>query len=218
MNRNRRTTIKVWMTLGLCCLMIGPVTAEEWKFEDSKVGELPKGWTAEKTGEGAGSVWKVLDDATAPAGSKVLAQTSSDGKGPLFNLCVAAEPKLLDVEINLSLKAVGGKIDQGGGPVWRYQDANNYYIARVNPLEDNFRLYKVIGGKRTQLATADVKAATGEWHTLRIVHRGDSIQCSLNGKQLLDATDDAIRKAGQVGLWTKADALTNFDALEVTPR
>lgn len=215
MNRNRRMTIKVWMTLGLCCLMARLVTAEEWKFDDAKVGELPNGWMAAKTGEGAGSVWKVLEDATAPAGSKVLAQMSSDGKGPLFNLCVATEPKLLDVEINLSLKAVGGKIDQGGGPVWRYQDANNYYVARVNPLEDNFRLYKVIGGKRTQLATADAKAAAGAWHTLRIVHRGDSIQCSLNGRQLLDATDDALRKAGQTGLWTKADAVTSFDAITV---
>ncbi len=215
MNRNRCITIKVWMTFGLCCLMTGLVAAEEWKFEDAKVGELPNGWMAAKTGEGAGSVWKVLDDATAPAGSKVLAQTSSDGKGPLFNLCVAAEPKLLDVEINLSFKAVSGKIDLGGGPVWRYQDANNYYIARVNPLEDNFRLFKVIGGKRTQLATADVKAAVGKWHTLRIVHRGDSIQCSLNDRQLLDATDDAIRKAGQIGLWTKADAVTSFDAITV---
>ena len=77
MNRNSRITIKVWMTLWLCCLMAGLVTAEDWKFEDAKVGELPKGWTAAKTGEGAGSVWKVLDDASAPAGSKVLAQTSS---------------------------------------------------------------------------------------------------------------------------------------------
>ncbi len=187
--------------------------AEEWKFEDAKVGELPKGWSAAKTGEGPGSVWKVLEDATAPAGAKVVAQTSSDGKGPLFNLCVSTEPKLADVEINLSLKAVSGKIDQGGGPVWRYQDANNYYIARVNPLEDNFRFYKVIGGKRTQLATADVKATAGEWHKLRIVHRGDSIQCSLNGKLLLEAKDDAILKAGQVGLWTKADAVTSFDGV-----
>ena len=35
-------------------------------------------------------------------------------------------------------------MDQGGGPVWRYQDANNYYIARMNPLEDNYRVYKVV--------------------------------------------------------------------------
>ena len=52
---------------------------------------------------------------------------------------------------------MAGKLDQGGGPVWRYQDANNYYVARMNPLEDNYRVYKVVAGKRTQLGSVDVK-------------------------------------------------------------
>ena len=37
-------------------------------------------------------------------------------------------------------------------PVGR-DGAKNYYVARFNPLEDNFRLYKVLAGKRIQLAT-----------------------------------------------------------------
>ena len=204
------TVLAVLLTIPCCG------RADEWTFEDSTIGNLPKGWSAAKTGNGAGSVWKVIDDATAPAGPKVLAQTSSDGKGSLFNLCVASEPKLADVEIKLSLKAVTGKIDQGGGPVWRYQDANNYYIARVNPLETNFRVYTINDGMRVQLATADVPAASGQWHTIRVVHRGQHIQCSLNGKLLLDVNDGAISKPGQVGLWTKADAVTSFDAVSVT--
>lgn len=216
MSRANRWSRKFWLcALAAAAMVMQSANADEWKFEDAKVGELPKGWSATKTGEGPGSVWKVLEDATAPAGAKVLAQISGDGKGALFNLCVSAEPKLVDVEIKLSLKAVNGRIDQGGGPVWRYQDANNYYIARVNPLEDNFRVYRVIDGKRTQLATADVKAEEGKWHKLRIVHTGDHIQCSLNGKLLLDVKDSAITKAGLIGLWTKADAVTSFDAITV---
>ena len=31
--------------------------------------------------------------------------------------------------------------DQGGGSIWRAQDRDNYYIARWNRLEDNFRVY-----------------------------------------------------------------------------
>ncbi|NJM55413.1 MAG: DUF1080 domain-containing protein [Verrucomicrobiae bacterium] len=96
--------------------------------------------------------------------------------------------------------------------VWRYQDENNYYVARLNPLEENFRLYKVVNGVRKQLATADSDAADGQWHTMRVVHRGDSIQCHLNGKLLLEAKDADITKPGKVGFWTKADAVTAFDA------
>jgi DNA-binding beta-propeller fold protein YncE len=185
-------------------------------FDASGVGKVPTGWIAAKTGNGEGSVWALQEDVSAHAGKVVLTQTSSAGPSSLFNLCVNGQPKLLDVDITLSLKALSGKIDQGGGPVWRYQDANNYYIARANPLENNFRLYKVIDGKRTQLATADVEAASGKWHTIHIVHRGNRILCSFNGSQCLDCSDEAIMTAGSIGCWTKADAVTSFTAPKVS--
>jgi len=183
-------------------------------LKDDKVGELPKGWVAAKTGEGPGSVWKVVEDPTIADG-KALAQTSPEGPNLLFNLCVAQETSFTDVDIELALKAVAGKKDQGGGPVWRYKDANNYYVARVNPLEDNYRLYKVVNGKRIQLGSADVKALAGKWHRLRVVHEGDHIQCFLNGKPMLDVHDSAFAEAGKIGLWTKADAVTHFDNVRV---
>jgi hypothetical protein len=34
----------------------------------------------------------------------------------------------------------------------RVRDEDNYYIARANALEGNVRLYKVLDGKRRQLA------------------------------------------------------------------
>jgi hypothetical protein len=181
-------------------------------LDDVPVGQLPAGWTAAKTGQGPGSVWKVVADATAPGG-KALAQTSADGPKRLFNLCVAGAPKFRDLDISVAFKANAGKIDQGGGLVWRYKDANNYYLARINPLEDNFRLYKVVGGKRTQLATAALKTAAGAWHVLQVVHKGNRIQCYFGGKRYLDATDDTFPEAGKIGLWTKADAQTSFTAL-----
>src|SRR5207249_845865 len=109
-------------------------------------------------------------------------------------------------------KAVKGKEDQGGGVVWRLQDADNYYIARMNPLENNFRLYKVVAGKRMQLAGKDdLKVPAGEWHNIKVKMKGDRIECFLDGEKHLDTTDDAITKAGHVGLWSKSDAQTHFD-------
>jgi hypothetical protein len=182
-------------------------------LEGAKTGELPQGWVATKTGDGPGSVWKVVADTD---GKKVLAQTSDQGPNRLFNLCVAANGSFRDIDLTVAFKAVAGKLDQGGGPVWRYKDANNYYIARMNPLEDNYRVYKVVGGKRTQLASAEVKAAAGQWHTLRVVHKGNHIACYLNGKPYLDVKDDTFQDAGQIGLWTKADAQTYFADLRVS--
>jgi hypothetical protein len=208
--------------LALFCAMPCAAFSAEWNFDDAVPGKLPAGWTEAKTGEGPGSVWEVREDAKSPSGTKVLAQVSSEGAKRLFNLCVAGDEQPADVEVSVRLKALSGKIDQGGGPVWRYQDANNYYIARLNPLEFNYRVYKVVEGKRIQLATADVAPAEGSdtlsgiWHTIRVVHRGTKIACYLNGKLLLEADDAAIQKPGKVGLWTKADAVTSFDDLKAT--
>jgi hypothetical protein len=37
----------------------------------------------------------------------------------------------------------------------------------------------------------------------------------LNGKKQLEASDDTFPLPGQIGLWTKADAQTYFDAVEI---
>jgi hypothetical protein len=180
-------------------------------FEGDKVGSVPKGWVVAKTGAGEGSVWKVVEDKTAPKGPKVVAQTAISPKA-MFNLCVADATSFKDVEITVSFKAVDGGIDQGGGVLWRYKDANNYYVARMNPLEDNYRLYKVVDGKRSQLATKEeLIVEQGKWHTLSITMKGDAITCSLDGKKHLEVKDTTFTAAGKVGLWTKADANTYFD-------
>lgn len=179
-----------------------------------KLGQLPPHWTATRTGQGPGSVWKVVEDATIPGG-KVLAQTSNQGPNRLFNLCLAEKTRFTDLDLTVDFKPVAGKLDQGGGALWRCRDANNYYLARMNPLETNFRVYKVVGGKRSQLATANVKAPAGKWYTLRVVHQGRHIQCYLDGKRYLDVQDDTFQAAGKVGLWTKANAQTCFANLKV---
>jgi len=186
-------------------------------FEGATVGAVPRGWMAAKTGEGEGSVWKVVEDPTAPKGPKVLAQTA-EGPGQLYNLCVADESNFQDVEISVAFKSVKGEGDQGGGVLWRFSDARNYYIARYNPLESNYRVYKVVDGKRTQLATeGNLKLSANEWHTLSIRMKGNEITCSLDGQKHLEAKDDTFTKAGKVGLWTKADAQTYFDDFQAKP-
>jgi hypothetical protein len=196
-----------------CLAFAGDDTGRRITFAGAKVGELPTGWKVAKTGKGTGGAWKVVADKDAPGGL-ALAQTKAD-KTATFNLCILEESKYKDLDLTVSFKAMAGDTDQGGGLVWRLRDGDNYYIARVNPLEDNFRLYKVEAGSRKQLATADIEAAAGQWHTLRIVHQGNHIECYLNAKKYLDARDDAFGGAGKIGLWSKADAQTRFAGLIV---
>jgi hypothetical protein len=186
-------------------------------FSKDSAGKVPAGWKVDKTGKGDGSSWSVVADDTAPGKTGFALMQTAASPTAMFNLCTLEDSRFLDGEIEVAFKAVKGDHDQGGGIVWRYQDANNYYVARMNPLEDNLRLYKVVDGKRLQLATDDkVKVETGTWHRLKIKHVGKQIEVSLDGKKILEAADDTFTKAGKVGLWTKADAQTRFDVFVVT--
>ena len=197
-------------------LALGDGGTRVMKFTKSDAGKVPTGWTAAQTGKGK-SVWKVIADESAPSKSGfALAQTTADPHA-LFNLCIANGPMLKDLEVSVAFKAIKGEKDQGGGIVWRYQDANNYYVARMNPLEDNFRVYKVVGGRRgKEFQNADVKIPVGEWHTLKVRMVGDHIECFLDDKKYLDVKDDTFDKPGKVGLWSKSDAQTYFDQFSVS--
>jgi hypothetical protein len=196
----------------VCAVVATAQEAKKFTFE-GKVGSLPKGWKTEKTGKGTGGDWQIVEDKDADGGLS-LAQTKADRKA-LFNICVNEGARYKDIDLTVKFKAIAGETDQGGGPVWRFQDGNNYYIARMNPLEDNFRFYKVVAGKRIELASADVEAKKDKWHTIRIVHKGDHVECYLNGKKYLDHKDATFQDARKIGVWSKADAQTRFAGLIV---
>lgn len=144
----------------------------------------------------------------------MLAQIAKNDR-PVFNVLLVSETDYQNLDLSVHMYAVAGEIDQGGGLVWRARDAQNYYIARHNPLEDNFRVYKVVDGRRMQLQSADVPKSSG-WRIIRITMKGDAIECFLDGKKFLQATDSTFAGPGKIGLWTKADAQTLFDDLTVT--
>ncbi len=179
---------------------------KKWSFDADDVGKGAKGLHAE-VGE-----WTVAADESAPSKPNVLSQAAKS-KGSTFNLVFAEDAGWKDVEISVQVKAVAGEVDQGGGLVWRGKDARNYYVVRYNPLEDNYRVYKVVDGKRIQLQSADITASPG-WHALKVKMTGSHIECYYDGKLHLDLKDETFKDAGKIGLWTKADAQTRFDDLE----
>jgi len=135
-----------------------------------------------------------------------LVQHSKDS----FNFYYTKDVNFTNGPISVKFKANSGNIDQGGGLMWRVQDDDNYYVARFNPLEDNFRFYLVHDGVRSELASADIKLSTG-WHTMKIVQNGTHFEGYLDSEKLLSHEDKQLEKSGGVGVWTKADALTSFD-------
>ncbi len=205
------TVIKIVSVFGLSA---GMLMAETFAFDALTEGKAPSGWECT-------SRWEVQADPKAPSGRQVLSMVENTqglmGFPSGFNLCYTKSISLKDVNLTVRFRANTGRMDQGGGLIWRVKDAKNYYVARFNPLEDNFRLYTVIDGVRSEIASANVKLSEG-WHTMKIVQKGDHLTGWLDDKPYLDKHDTAMKQAGYIGVWTKADAATSFDDLVVSGR
>jgi hypothetical protein len=178
-------------------------TKKTWDFEKDEPGKIANGLTNEV------GMWEVANDGD----NHVLYQKAKNDDAT-FNVALVQGTSYKDLDLSVKLKAVAGEIDRGGGLVWRAKDAKNYYIARYNPLEDNYRVYKVQDGKRTMFK-GDKVPGDEKWHTLRVTMVGPKINCYLDGKQYLEAEDATFPGPGMVGVWSKADAQSYFDDLAV---
>ena len=174
-----------------------------WTFRTEPADQPPRGFLVTE------GDWRVQPG--PEEGPNVLAQLAASPSST-YNVILAADLEAKDVALSTRLFPLRGEIDQGGGLVWRAKDGRNYYVCRWNPLESNFRVYKVIDGNRIQLGDAPAPAGQ-EWHEMSVVMRGPEIECSLDGERLLVVTDTDLPGAGRVGLWTKADAATVFSEL-----
>ena len=192
-------------------------------FSDSAVGQPPKGFEFGHTAKaGAPGKWIVQSEGD----NKYLAQVDPDNTRSRFPVAVMSDVTAADVDVSVRFKPVSGRVDQAAGLVWRFQNEDNYYIVRANALENNVVLYKVEKGKRTDLPVKGegrtygkkAQVPSGQWSTLRVVAAGPRFEVYFNGSKLYEVEDGTFSQAGKVGVWTKADSVTQFDDLTVVTK
>jgi hypothetical protein len=153
-------------------------------------GSPPAGFTFARTGRGGEGEWTVRVDPTAAKG-RAIEQTSTDRTDYRFPLAIHEGFSAANLNVEIRFKAVAGKVDQ-------------------------VRFYRVVAGKREQLASANLKVTPNEWHTLGLRAEGRRFTVSYGGKTLFSVTDATFTEAGGVALWTKADSVTRFDQVTIT--
>ncbi len=148
----------------------------------------------------------------ASGGRQVLAQTAETQP---WAVAILEDRKFDDVDVTVRFRPISGKEDASGGIVFRARDERNYLLARANALENNFRLYTMIDGQRRVIASAKITEPTlGQWHTIRVVAKGTKVQAYLDDALRINH-DDRTFTGGYIGLWTKADSVTEFSDLEI---
>lgn len=210
-----RQTLVTFVLLA-ASVLAAPAGAQRVSFADAPVDGLPKDFVTALTGQGKPGKWAVVEDTTAEGG-RALAQSDPDATDYRFPLAIYMPTMPSDVEAITRFKAISGKEDQAGGVVVRLIDRNNYYLARANALENNVHFFRVVRGRRQELAGANTKVESGVWHTLALRAEGNRFSVSFNGKLLFSHTDRTFGSPGKVALWTKADSVTHFDWIDIKP-
>ena len=131
------------------------LTAQQSKtfnFDSDAVGKAPARFSSYATGGGPAGKWLVTEMSGAPSGRHVVVQTDADPTDTRFPVLIADNGEYVDLDVSMKAKSISGKVDQGMGLVFRFRDPQSHYIVRANALEDNFRLCRMVNGKRLQCA------------------------------------------------------------------
>jgi hypothetical protein len=203
--------------IGLIFILSFTAYSNEKVINFNSEQDLKDFYPAQTGDRGTLSKWKIVEDKTAPSGNKAVRvfPDPETNHGSVFNLLIYKKVKAKDLKLSVMIKAVEGREDQGGGLIWRAKDKNNYYIVRWNPLEDNFTLYYVKNAHRRVIIEVPLKADPSKWHQIKVVQKGNIIECYFDKKLKIKRKHRLFKNTGYVGLWTKADASSEFDNLYI---
>ena len=220
----RRTILFVpWFVVGMSLVMQGATRKVD--FSDDAVGQAPKGFEFGHTAKaGRPGKWVVQAE-----GRQQIPRPGRCRQHALALSCRCLgrrRPPRMSICPYDSSRCPAASIRQPG-LVWRFQNEDNYYLVRANALENNVVLYKVENGKRTDLPVKGegrtygkegAGARPGQWSTLRVVAAGPRFEVFFNGNKLYEVEDATFTRPGKVGVWTKADSVTQFDDLTVVTK
>ncbi len=126
-----------------------------------------------------------------------------------FPLIIARDTELEEGTIQVEVIATGGHIDRAGGIAFGLRSLGNYFVWRLNALEDNLVLFEYENHRRFNRAASPKKIESDRWYALKVKINGRAITGYLDEDPIL-TYETATPLKGHPGLWTKADSVTWF--------
>ena len=131
-----------------------------------------------------------------------------------FPLAIAKNGEMQNGTIRVNVKPVSGNIDRAGGIVFGLRNIANYFVFRINALEDNAILFEFVNNKRVQRKSVSMTVTANTWYRMAVEIRNSTVRCMVDDAPVIEHTAEAP-VGGHVGLWTKADSVTRFGPLSI---
>ncbi|HEY0001038.1 MAG TPA: family 16 glycoside hydrolase [Actinoplanes sp.] len=200
MNRIRWTTgaaAVVVSGLLISAAVTGPAFADTL-FGDTFDDGDATGWTK------SGGSWSVVTD-----GSPAYRQSSTGANAK----AITGDTSWTDYTVRARVRPIAfGAADRSAGVAARARSTSEYY-ALVLTGGGAAQLQRVSGGTATVLGSAAVGGSTGTWRTLALSVQGSALTGSVDGAEVVRATDSVLG-SGQIGL-VASYASASYDDVSV---
>lgn len=133
-----------------------------------------------------------------------------------FPLAICKDSRMCDGSLRLRVMPVAGRMDRAGGLAFGIRNVGNYFVLRLNAVENNVILFEFVNNRRVRIDKAEARIRSGTWAELGVDVSGRNVRCLLDGEPLLEATL-RFPPCGFAGLWTKGDSVTLFQGFTVEP-
>jgi hypothetical protein len=195
------------LALTALAMAIGPGAVRT--FEGDAVGRAPAGFSFRVARDSSPAKWLVQREGA----NSFLAHLGEPPARAGFSLAILDEPPP-DGATSFSAKTRLAGTSGSTGILWRVQDPDNYYLARLDLARQDIGLYRVVRGNRVRIeGEDDLELDPNAWHTLKILQEGENIRVYLGGIRVLRARDRTFSRPGSTGLWCTGDAVAQFDDL-----
>jgi hypothetical protein len=186
----------------------------ERTFDGDRAGAQPDGFLFARMKGAPVGRWTV-QRAGADSFLAQLGEGVSDS-GILLALIDGQGHEYENVRVGTRVRLAGG--ERAAGVVWRYQDAENFYMASLDLAAQRIDVYRIAQGNRVRIKSEDdLSLDPNAWHTLTVVHEENEIRLYIGGIHVFEFWDRALRRAGRAGVWSTAGTVAHFDVVTVQP-
>jgi hypothetical protein len=197
--------------------------ADNVNFDSVAPGNSPPDWTF--IARPSDRIrWEVRHDPGAPSRGNVLEKISSGPAETDNSIAVFDKVFCRDGDLSVKFRIDGGSRSRTAGIVWRYQDANNYYLLHFSADQRNIVLFRVHDGRFQALPVSGEKPGgfglphdirLGQWYVAKVMFRGAQIRVLFGNRRLFEAQDNGLPVAGRTGLWTRGRTTASFDDFRI---
>lgn len=193
-------------------------------FDALKPGTAPPNWSFLSSHPADRARWEIRFDPTAPSRGNVLEKDTGGVNDGDYPMAIFDKVVCRDGDLTVKFRIDGGGRTKTAGIVWRFIDANNYYLLHFSAEQKNIVLLRVRDGHvesvkvksdRLQSNAIARDIRVGQWYIAKVSFRGDKIRGFFGNRELFEAYDMGLMNAGKTGVWTRGRTTASFDDFRI---